>query len=750
MGINIGHNRLGIITIHKATAIGKIIATDSSCSTNCSYSNVGGIIGADNGQVTKILNSWTDTDIIGNGAAHGGIAGYLGSQTSKIQYSHAYGDVTTLTSVTTINFGGIVGSNNGKILDSFYSLGTVKAQSQVGGIVGFNTSNATNATIYAEVNNVFIDNATVEGSLKVGGIAGYNQGKILNAYSSASVNLTDAYATPRYIGGLVGKSVKNSGGVVPEVDNSVSYGTVTQVSGSTYSDVAGSVGYAFGTLGTDYILNNVHFTDPMTGTFNFGGQTTSFTCGSNIICSTAFNVSGSDAVHKLKDEVDYFEDAGNFLLPTPIMIDSVAKWNAIGDNPILMSKHFKLNANINFSTATNNETTPIGSMTHPFIGFFEGDYNYSVNNPSITDTGGNGVALFPVLGDEFTKIPGHIGEPHKPLKINDSEIYSKNTIATVVANLVEGKVSAVVTNGHIEIDNTSSAADTAGGIVGYLGSMSTQSRMANVIGSSYHGEIVVAGTYGATNVGGLVGWQKTGDIEGSRAEVDLQGSDKVGGIVGRMVDGSIHNVLVKNKALGSAVKALTGDAGGLIGYIGATTTSNIEITKVNIGGLNVENVTSGDLGFLIGEIGTDSGGTITISDIRVNNSTIVQNDTSGSYTSGLIGRQNSSNYTSGEVNIANTYLSNTEANVSSGATFDPVTEANSGYSYGNVRYDSSVGLTTGASGSLGDNSGYLGVFYHTTYSDLTNNFKINYSSIDGRPIEDKWFVNSNGTLLLTP
>ena len=53
------------------------------------------------------------------------------------------------------------------------------------------------------------------------------------------------------------------------------------------------------------------------------------------------------------------------------MIDSVAKWNAISDNPILMSKHFKLNSNIIFPTTTNDETVPIGSTTHPFIGFLK-------------------------------------------------------------------------------------------------------------------------------------------------------------------------------------------------------------------------------------------------------------------------------------------------------------------------------------------------------------------------------------------
>jgi hypothetical protein len=312
------------VTINKATAIGKIIATDPGCSTNCNYWNVGGIIGADNGQITKIYNSWSDTDIIGNGSFHGGIAGYIASQTSKIQYSHAYGDVVAIGSATTSAFGGIVGQNFGKIFDSFYSLGTVRGMSSIGGIVGINESNPSNATIFGDIDNVYIDNATVEGSGYLGGIVGSNKGRIKNSFTNATVNLTDSFSFPNSIGGIAGQSVKNSIGFAAEISNTISYGTVVQVSGSTFVNVSGSVGYVTGTLGSDYILNNVHFTDNMSATFNFGGQTTSFTCGSNISCSTAFYVSGSDAIHKLKDEVDYFENAGNFL-PTPIMINSVAK-----------------------------------------------------------------------------------------------------------------------------------------------------------------------------------------------------------------------------------------------------------------------------------------------------------------------------------------------------------------------------------------------------------------------------------------
>ena len=89
------------------------------------------------------------------------------------------------------NVGGLVGFNRDSNITDSYMTGSVKGDSFVGGLVGFNSQN----------NN--ITNSYATGSVKgdysfVGGLAGYNEGTITNSYATGSVKGGD------YTGGLVG------------------------------------------------------------------------------------------------------------------------------------------------------------------------------------------------------------------------------------------------------------------------------------------------------------------------------------------------------------------------------------------------------------------------------------------------------------------------------------------------------------------------------------------------------------------
>ena len=161
-------------------------------------------------------------------------------------------------------------------------------------------------------------------------------------------------------------------------------------------------------------------------------------------------------------------------------------------------------------------------------------------------------------------------------------------------------------------------------------------------------------------------------------------------------------------------------------------------------------MTSGNLGFVIGYIGSVTAGSINLSDTRIVNSSMVQTQLDGtSFSGSFVGMQNSSIGT-GNISIYDSYVSNSTADVSGSASFDPIVESDTSFTFYNVHYDNSVTLASGATGTMNDNSGNSGVTYHILYSGLVNNFQNNYVSLDGQPFSDKWFIDSNGSLLLTP
>ena len=98
------------------------------------------------------------------------------------------------------NVGGLVGENNGSIINS-YATGTVNGAGTIGGLVGLSS----NAIISS------FANVAVSGSNVVGGLVGESVGNIANTYAAGTVSITDA--ADQVLGGLVGSnggSITNS------------------------------------------------------------------------------------------------------------------------------------------------------------------------------------------------------------------------------------------------------------------------------------------------------------------------------------------------------------------------------------------------------------------------------------------------------------------------------------------------------------------------------------------------------------
>ena len=191
-------------TIRSSSAVGSI-NLDGGVSRG---GLAGGLVGSNDGAVSKIIGSYANVDIEGNGIRVGGLVGLNNS--GSIVASYSTGAVGSTGS--NVDLGGLVGQNYGSITTS-YSLSPVKATGtggRVGGLVGSNVGligdNLADTVASSSVGLITASYAagpvvaTGNGSM-VGGLLGSNSAAIIASYSLSPVKATGNGA---YVGGLVG------------------------------------------------------------------------------------------------------------------------------------------------------------------------------------------------------------------------------------------------------------------------------------------------------------------------------------------------------------------------------------------------------------------------------------------------------------------------------------------------------------------------------------------------------------------
>lgn len=226
------YNETGVIENVKNE--GAISVTDSS------QAKTGGIVGNNNGQVSKAENTGAVT-----GTWHvGGILGYSNNSDNTDVLNSELHNSGTVTGIGASSYaGGIVGQVFQGKFDDLSNSGTVTVNASntgyAGGIIGHNSStnssgsftnlsnsgaitgNVTNAGyaggIFGENDAAlefekFNNSGTIKGNGWIGGIIGYNNGgAIKNSYNTGVVAGTGAGALQLLVGGIVGNN--NSGSV---------------------------------------------------------------------------------------------------------------------------------------------------------------------------------------------------------------------------------------------------------------------------------------------------------------------------------------------------------------------------------------------------------------------------------------------------------------------------------------------------------------------------------------------------------
>lgn len=240
--------------------------SDCSVSGNVIASNecVGGIVGINNG---TIVNSQTSVTVFGNSSDTGGLAGASGDRMpGVVDHCKATGTVSGYW-----NVGGLIGRNNGVVSNSQAS-GDVIGEEWVGGLIGW-TDKGMVSFCQASGN--------VNGFFDVGGLVGFN------GYLKSTVQINNSHATGKVIGSgsgnyCIGGLAGYSGGIITDchatgvVDGEESVGgLVGEHGGKTINsyatgdvrgsfDTGGLIGFN-GFPGSQAIVENCYASGTVTG-----------------------------------------------------------------------------------------------------------------------------------------------------------------------------------------------------------------------------------------------------------------------------------------------------------------------------------------------------------------------------------------------------------------------------------------------------------------------------------------------------
>lgn len=482
----------------------------------------GGLVGTNNG---GIANSFSDSAVTVGTNVTGGTSVGLGGVVGINNGNVQYVDslgVTNGGATGSSNIGGIIGTNNGNMY-SGYNESIVSGKDNVGGIIGTNAEGK-------KVENVV--NATgVEGTNNVGGLIGDNRGNVTNGRNNGTITGN------KNVGGMVGINGENST-LTNLVNDSSAAITGEQYVGGIAGSNAGTI--TTGNEETDKTVNLIN-RGTITGQQYVGGV-----AGSN---SGTITNANNDVELNVKDKKQ-----------TALYFGGIA-----GVNTGTINK------------ATN--TADVNADGATYVGGIVGKNDGTLEN--MAGNSGN------VTGGKF--VGGVAGQNNavnnKPL----DGVEASNTGTVFATDGGAGGIFAVnnadITNSKLTNNGTviGNGGNGTGGIFGVnTGNISTSSLINEV-----DGQVI-----GTNNVGGLIG-KNTGTITGGRDDADSyykyqiynNGVINVGTWNDRDGDGVVDvDTNEFNAQAGSNIGGLIGDNQGSLTAGYNTGTINAADSK-NVGGI---------------------------------------------------------------------------------------------------------------------------------------------------------------------
>jgi hypothetical protein len=434
--------------------------------------------------------------------------------------------------------GGLIGSCSDTSVSSCYSKISVTGETTVGGLVGF---------MVGQIDSCHSE-GNITGKRNIGGLVGYNYATMRSCYSSASVAGTDDH-----VGGLVGISAleiiscqaygnvegNNSvGGLVGTNDRMV---TCSYATGDVQGrwDVGGLVGSNDGWIRFSYSTGQVlgdEYGDGLTkggsvylcywdtetsGISESGagkGRTTE-----QMQSAATYRGWGHECQWVLDEGNDYPRliwedtpgellvdqlpsyDGGNGEPNDPYQIYTAQQFASIAYYLEHYDEHFILTNDIDLSTISPDEITPIGSIIIPFTGSFLGN-GHTIMNLNCMAKGQDFIGLFGYIGQN-----GYVED----LQLVNVSVTGNEYVGGLVGyNL--GSIDQCSVTGTVKGN------DKVGGLVGLAGfdagPITRCSTDVQITGSWY--------------VGGLVGCNWSGAILACYSNSSVVGLSYVGGLVG--------------------------------------------------------------------------------------------------------------------------------------------------------------------------------------------------------------------------
>ena len=680
---------------------------------NSNVSNAGGIVGVNNsgtfennandGELTGGIYDVESTGSVIAGSSSAVAGGLVGTNNGGIANSFSDSAVTVGTNVTggtSAGLGGVVGVNtekgNVQYVDSLgVTNGGATGSSNIGGIIGTNNGN-----MYSGYNE-----SIVSGKDNVGGIIGENEGKYENGKWNGGtvanvVNATGVTGTGNKVGGLLGTNIGS-------VENGRNNGTIT---GNKY--VGGLVGSNKQGATLKNLVNDS--SAAITGEQYVGGI-----AGDNAGIITTGNEETDETVNLINRGTitgqQYVGGVAGRNSGTIINANNDVELNVKDKNQT--AQFFGGIAGVNTGTinkATN--TADVNADGATYVGGIVG-----LNNGTLEDMAGNSGN---VTGKDF--VGGVAG-------LNNKDIDGVNASNTGVVKATKGGAGGIFAENTGDITNSTltnnkivagtGTTGATGGIIGKNSGDISSSSLKNEVG----GQVI-----GVNNVGGLIGIN-TGTIKGGRTDAN---SNDVGYYKYQIYNNGVINVGTWNDTDSDGVVD-TGEIQGLKqgetsqnigGLIGNNTTENGKTGSLtagyNTGAINASGSTN------VGGIAGSNAGTID----QVFNTVMTENGqnqtiTGGTNVGGLVGYNEAHGKITNAYNTSNVVATNQDGIVGN------LVGTNSGtvqyvYGYGVDSIDELIGKVTGT-GSI-SNGHAIGAaenswFQQDVYEDFTfgaNGWKI--------------------------
>jgi len=172
-------------TVTGESSVGGLMGGNGGTAINCystcnisGESHIGGLAGSNYGTVS---DSYATGSITGSDDR---IAGLMGWNSGVVSNSHSTGNV-----VGSLEVGGLVGFNHYGIVSNCYSTSNVTSEESAGALVGRNSYYDTTISNCYAIGTVTRSSGE---NTDFGGFVGWNQGKIINSYSTGSVHYEGA------------------------------------------------------------------------------------------------------------------------------------------------------------------------------------------------------------------------------------------------------------------------------------------------------------------------------------------------------------------------------------------------------------------------------------------------------------------------------------------------------------------------------------------------------------------------------